>query len=76
MAVVLGEMTRDHARQPKLAEDIATLRSQVDTCKHTITRMVAAAGQARAEGGGAQPVDEFARDARALASGPSRGESD
>jgi two-component system sensor histidine kinase RegB len=59
MAVVLGEMTRDHARQPKLAEDIATLRSQVDTCKHTITRMVAAAGQARAEGGGAQPVDEF-----------------
>ena len=33
--------------------------SQVDTCKHTITRMVAAAGQARAEGGGAQPVDQF-----------------
>ncbi len=59
MAVVLGEMAHDHARDAKLGHDIATLRTQVDVCKHTITRMVAAAGQARAEGGGAQPVDQF-----------------
>ena len=61
MAVVLGEMAHDHAGDPRLATDLATLRQQVDACKQTITRMVAAAGQARAEGGGAQPVDEFLR---------------
>ena len=62
MAVVLGEMAHDHARDAQLGRDIATLRIQVDACKHTITRMVAAAGQARAEGGGAQPVDQFLRE--------------
>jgi two-component system sensor histidine kinase RegB len=62
MAVMLGDMAHDHARHPGLGRDIATLRTQVDVCKHTITRMVAAAGQARAEGGGAQPIDEFLRD--------------
>jgi signal transduction histidine kinase len=57
MAVVLGEMAHDHrASDGALSRDIAALRTQVDVCKHTITRMVAAAGQARAEGGGAQPV--------------------
>lgn len=61
MAVVLGEMGREHARDPELAADIATLRSQIEVCKSTITRMVAAAGQTRAEGGGVQPVDEFLR---------------
>ena len=59
MAVVLGEMRREYAHDSELAVDIATLTSQVDACKLTITRMVAAAGQARAEGGGAQPIDEF-----------------
>ena len=59
MAVVLGEMRREYAHDSELAGDIATLSSQLDACKLTITRMVAAAGQARAEGGGAQPIDEF-----------------
>jgi len=62
MAVVLGEMAHEHAPDVELGRDIAALRTQVDVCKHTITRMVAAAGQARAEGGGAQPVDEFLRE--------------
>jgi two-component system sensor histidine kinase RegB len=62
MAVVLGEMTQDHADKPELTRDLNTLRQQVDACKQTITRMVAAAGQARAEGGGAQAVDEFLRE--------------
>jgi two-component system sensor histidine kinase RegB len=62
MAVVLGDMAQDHAQNRGLSRDIGTLRTQVDVCKHTITRMVAAAGQARAEGGGAQPVDEFVRE--------------
>jgi two-component system sensor histidine kinase RegB len=59
MAVVLGEMRKGCANDSELAADIATLTSQVEACKVTITRMVAAAGQARAEGGGAQPIDQF-----------------
>jgi two-component system, sensor histidine kinase RegB len=62
MAVVLGEMAHEHPRDAELRRDIATLRTQVDVCKHTITCMVAAAGQARAEGGRAQPLDEFLRE--------------
>jgi two-component system sensor histidine kinase RegB len=62
MAVVLGEMAHEHPHTGELSRDIATLRTQVDVCKHTITRMVAAAGHARAEGGRAQPVDEFLRE--------------
>ncbi len=62
MAVVLGDLAKDYADKPDLARDLITLRQQVETCKQTITRMVAAAGQARAEGGGAQPVDEFLRE--------------
>lgn len=62
MAVILGEMAHDQPPGSQLAGDIATLRTQVDVCKHTITRMVAAAGQARAEGGRAQPVDAFLRE--------------
>ena len=59
MAVVLGDMRSDYADKPELAGDISVLRSQVEACKSTITRMIAAAGQARAEGGGQQPVNEF-----------------
>ena len=77
MAVVLGEMAHEHATDGELGRDIATLRTQVDVCKHTITRMVAAAGQARAEGGGAQPVDEFLRETRgALAIDQTNGKRD
>jgi two-component system sensor histidine kinase RegB len=59
MAVVLGEMALDHVRDTQAARDIATLRRQVDVCKQTITRMVAAAGEVRAEGGKAQALDAF-----------------
>ena len=62
MAVVLNELAQDHADEPQLSRDLATLRQQVAACKQTITRMVAAAGEARAEGGGAQAVDEFLRE--------------
>ena len=62
MAVVLGEMTREYAHEHELARDLVTLRQQVDACKQTITRVLAAAGQARAEAGGAQPVDDFLRE--------------
>jgi len=62
MAVVLNELAQDHADEPELSRDLVTLRQQVAVCKQTITRMVAAAGEARAEGGGAQAVDEFLRE--------------
>jgi len=62
MAVVLGEMSRDHAHDGGLTRNLLTLRQQVEACKQTITRMVADAGQARAEGGHAQAVDEFLRE--------------
>jgi len=62
MAVVLNDMAQDHAGEADLSRDLATLRQQVAACKETITRMVAAAGGARAEGGGAHPVDEFLRE--------------
>lgn len=62
MAVVLGEMAKDHSTDPAIAADISTLRQQVDVCKQTITRMVSAAGQARAEGGSAEPLDQFLRE--------------
>src|SRR5262249_5056158 len=58
MAVILNELAQDHADEPELSRDLATLRQQVGACKQTITHMVAAAGEARAEGGGAQAVDE------------------
>ncbi len=61
MAVVLGDLAKDYADKPDLSRDLITLRQQVESCKQTITRMVAAAGHPRAEGGGAQPVDEFLR---------------
>ena len=62
MAVVLGEMALDHHHDTALREDIQTLRAQVDACKESITRMVAAAGQVRAEGGSAEPLDRFLRE--------------
>ena len=62
MAVVLNELAQEYPDDPELGRDLATLRQQVAACKQTITRMVAAAGEARAEGGGAQTVDEFLRE--------------
>jgi len=62
MAVVLNELAQDHADEPELSRDLVTLGQQVAICKQTITRMVAAAGEARAEGGGAQAVDAFLRE--------------
>jgi two-component system sensor histidine kinase RegB len=61
MAVLLGRWGA--TRNPALAGDIAVLRSQVDTCKQAITRMVAAAGAARAESASYRPLDEFLTEA-------------
>jgi two-component system sensor histidine kinase RegB len=62
MAVLLSEMADELHDGARRAGDIETLRRQVDVCKDTITRLSAAAGQPRAEGGGAQPLDRFLLD--------------
>ena len=59
MAVVTKELQREHADHPQLAESLATLREQVEQCKHILSRMLASAGHARAEGGERQAVDTY-----------------
>jgi two-component system sensor histidine kinase RegB len=62
MAVLLREMADELRDDARYAGDIETLRRQVGACKDTITRLSAAAGQPRAEGGAAQPLDRFLLD--------------
>jgi two-component system sensor histidine kinase RegB len=62
MAVLLREMADELRDDAQHAGDVETLRRQVDACKDTITRLSAAAGQPRAEGGAAQPLDRFLLD--------------
>jgi two-component system, sensor histidine kinase RegB len=50
MAVVVGELEREHASDDTLAPDLATLRRQVEHCKGILTRLVERTGQARSEG--------------------------
>jgi two-component system sensor histidine kinase RegB len=59
MAVIIREMQNECGRNPVLAEDLATLRSQVGLCKDIITRIVADAGANRAEGGALEPLDRL-----------------
>ncbi|HUF19483.1 MAG TPA: ATP-binding protein [Burkholderiales bacterium] len=50
MAVVVRELEREHASDGALTAGLATLRSQVEHCKHILTRLVERTGQARSEG--------------------------
>ncbi|HEX9451156.1 MAG TPA: ATP-binding protein [Burkholderiales bacterium] len=49
IAVLSREMENDHRAVPGLGKDLQLLRAQVDNCKHIITGLTTAAGQARAE---------------------------
>lgn len=59
IAVLAREMELDHAGDAALAADLATLRSQVEHCKHAISALLAAAGQARVEEAGAEALDAW-----------------
>ena len=61
MAVVVGEMQRQRgpASGDATAQDIEILAAQIDACRRTLSGLLAAAGQSRAEGGGREPVDRF-----------------
>jgi len=59
MAVVIKELQHEVAAQPEVSESLATLREQVDQCKDILSRLLASADHARAEGGERRPVDAF-----------------
>jgi two-component system, sensor histidine kinase RegB len=61
MAVVVGEMQRrSHAEAAETAaQDVEILAAQIDACRRTLSGLLAAAGQSRAEGGGREPLDRF-----------------
>jgi two-component system sensor histidine kinase RegB len=60
MAVVVGEMRHGpRAVDGATAQDVEILAAQIDACRRTLSGLLAAAGQTRAEGGGREPVDRF-----------------
>lgn len=59
IAVLTRELELDHAGDAALAADLATLRTQVEHCKHAISALLAAAGRARVEAAGAQGLDDW-----------------
>jgi two-component system sensor histidine kinase RegB len=58
MTVVAGEMGRE-ANTPSLQRDVGILMAQIEACRQTISNLLAAAGHARAEGGGRERLDAF-----------------
>ncbi|MDN5881704.1 MAG: ATP-binding protein [Nitrosospira sp.] len=61
MAVVAGELQNDYTENREFQNSIRILRDQITHCKHTLTQLLANAGQARAEDGSGQAVDYFLR---------------
>lgn len=59
MAVLTHELQQEHANLPELVADLQLLRDQVDNCKRILNDLLASAGQARAEGGQRQALDQF-----------------
>jgi len=62
MAVVSRELQKDHAENSELQNNISILRDQITQCKHTLTKLLADAGQTRAEDASGQTVDRFLRE--------------
>lgn len=62
MAVVLRELQIGRADDAELQDDLGLLRQQVEHCKHTLTQILASAGQARDAGLSAVPLDVRLRD--------------
>jgi two-component system sensor histidine kinase RegB len=61
MAVVTGELQDEYKENHEFQDNIRILRDQITQCKHTLTQLLADAGQARAEEGSGQAVDSFLR---------------
>lgn len=59
MAIVTGELQNDYTENSEFQNSIRILRDQITHCKHTLTQLLADAGQARAEDGSGQAADYF-----------------
>lgn len=59
MAIVTGELQNDYTENSEFQNSIRILRDQITHCKHTLTQLLADAGQARAEDGSGQAADHF-----------------
>ncbi len=59
MAVIAGELQKEHPDDSEFQNNIHILRDQITHCKQTLTQLLAKAGQTRVEGGSQLPVDEF-----------------
>ena len=62
MAVLASELKREHTDNTDIVEKMDMLRSQLDRCKHILSDITASTGQARAEGGQGQAVDDYIDD--------------
>jgi len=58
IAIIAGEMHRD-AATPAQRRDASVLAAQVEACRQALANLRAAAGHARAEGGGPEKLDAF-----------------
>jgi len=59
MAVVSKEIQNDHTENQELQKSMGILRDQITQCKHTLTKLLADAGQTRTEDASGQAVDFF-----------------
>lgn len=59
MAILTGELQEEYKENTEFQDNIRILRDQITHCKRTLTQMLADAGQARAEDGSGQAVDNF-----------------
>ncbi len=59
MAVLSGELKKEHANDEDVVEKAELLRSQLDRCKHILSDITASTGQVRAEGGCRLSVNEY-----------------
>lgn len=59
MAVVSGELAREHASDTELAASLQILHNQVAACKSILTRLTAAGASGRAEGGHPVALDAW-----------------
>jgi two-component system sensor histidine kinase RegB len=62
MAIVSKEIQNDHIDNQDLQKNMGILRDQITQCKHTLTELLADAGQSRTEDASGQAVDLFLQD--------------
>lgn len=59
MAVITRELQEEGGNDAERSENLRLLRDQVDHCKGILTRLLASAGQPRAEGGARLPLPSY-----------------